>query len=387
MDIEQLPFNRRAASINRSIEGATNVALRAWDAVLGRAGLGGRAALYDDVHYEFIGGPSEVLRKKHYDKSLRLLWKAEPVMPWASFRDASDVEREAHERAIFELADKNMTGDERDARTRINSDEFRALLDRSYTPEQKRAVVAVLAAIGHGEAYAWLVSASLLNEVKSTGARAALTMQIVEEAKHFVVMRELVQAFGVPVPRQSAWEYLMLERTLKAKGLDRFFGMNVLVETIALSIFGLLSTHPGLEVLRLFHLDESRHTALPANYFKEFPMKARDAMSRRRQLSRMSMALPALPLVLYLEPDLAVLGIDAFDFAGSVMRKTFNLAVRSGFLDDRLARRQSEGFNRLLNLYCKATRPGHEFKDFMAADTTQGEKERAIERAIYGAAA
>lgn len=52
----------------------------------------------------------------------------------------------------------------------------------------------MLSAIGHGEAYAWLVSAELLGHVKSTGARAALTMQVLEEAKHFVVLRELLRA-------------------------------------------------------------------------------------------------------------------------------------------------------------------------------------------------
>ena len=51
------------------------------------------------------------------------------------------------------------------------------------------------------EAYAWLVSASLLTQVQSTGAKAAVTMQVMEEAKHFVVLRELIQAFGVDVPR------------------------------------------------------------------------------------------------------------------------------------------------------------------------------------------
>ena len=101
--------------------------------------------------------------------------------------------------------------------------------------------------------------------MKSTGARAALTLQVVEEAKHFVVLRELLQAFEVPIPRQSAWEYLFLEGVLGARGVERLYGMNVLVEGIALGLFGLLNHLPGLEVLRLFHLDESRHTGLPSN--------------------------------------------------------------------------------------------------------------------------
>ena len=59
----------------------------------------------------------------------------------------------------------------------------------------------LLTPVAHGEAYAWLVAADLLQDVKSTGARAAFTMQVLEEAKHFVVLRELIQAFdttGMP---------------------------------------------------------------------------------------------------------------------------------------------------------------------------------------------
>lgn len=382
MQFHERPVNPRAAELNRNVERVANGVLRSWDHVKELAHLGGRAAQYDDVHYEFVGGAQDGLRKKHYDKSLRLLWKAELSAPWSSFHDAGK-----HEGEIVELAEKSMTGEERSIRERITSAEFKALLDREYTVEQKRAIVAILSAIGHGEAYAWLVSASLLPQVKSTGAKAAVTMQVLEEAKHFVVMRELVEAFGVGVPRQSAWEYLLLEGTLKAKGLDRFFGMNILVESIALSIFGVLSTLPGLDVLRLFHLDESRHTALPMNYFKEFPLSRWQMRSPLGRVRRIKMTLPTLPLIMYLEPELAVLGIDAFDFAGSVMRKVTHLTERAGFLQPEDARQQNAFFNRVFNAHCRATRPGHVDKDFMSAECTQGEAELAVEREIFGDAA
>ncbi len=381
MQLKRLPVNERAVAMNRRVERVVNRVVRARDRWAERLGVGGRAAAYDDTHYEFIGGAKDELRKKHYDKSLRLLWKAEAVAPWSSFRDCTDEER-----LLLAEAERSLSPEERAERKRITSEEYRAFLDEHYTPRQKRAIVSFLAAIGHGEAYAWLVSASLLSEVKSTGARAALTMQVLEEAKHFVVMRELVQAFGVEVPRQSVWEYLLLEGTLKAKGLDKFFGMNVLVETIALSIFGSLSEMPGLEILRLFHLDEARHTALPANYFKEFPLDDKAKASLRSRVRRLWMTLPALPLVMLLEEELAEIGIDAFEFAGSVMRKVSALSERAGLLPAEVALRQAMLFNRIFNLYCRATRPGHEDRDFMAADTTSGEEERAVEREIFAAA-
>ncbi|KAB2898255.1 MAG: hypothetical protein F9K40_11635 [Kofleriaceae bacterium] len=382
MDFVELPVNQRAVRLNHAVEQTVNRAVRARDRLRARLGLRGRAADYDDVHYEFVGGANDEMRRKHYDKSLRLLWKAEAAAPWSTFRDLGPGER-----AISDMAEQSLTPAEREARAHIGTPEFRELLDRTYTPRQKQAIVNVLSAIGHGEAYAWLVSASNLRDVQSSGAKAAVTMQVVEEAKHFVVMRELVQAFGVPVPRQSAWEYLLLEGVLKADGLEKFYGMNVLVETIALSIFGALAHLPGLEILRLFHLDEARHTALPQNYFKEFPMTRRQQRSRRARRRRLGMALPTLPLVLLLEEDLAVLGIDAFDFAGSVLRKVSHLAERAGFLmpsppDVMLGR-----FNAIFNAYCRLTRPGHQHRDFMSADTSRDAVVARVEHGIFAGVA
>jgi hypothetical protein len=267
---------------NRALDRVLNRAVRSIDGVKGAVGLGGRRARYDDVRYEFEGGARDGLRKKHYDKSMRLLWKAEEHAPWSSFKDCTSAERN-----VLDMATRALTPEEEEARRRIGAPEFKALLQREYTLAERQAIVNILSAIGHGEAYAWLVSADLLADVKSTGARAALTMQVLEEAKHFVVLRELLQAFEVPIPRLSAWEYMFLEGVRKAPGLEKFYGMNVLVEGIALSLFGLLSDLPGLEVLRLFHLDESRHTALPSNYLQEFPLsrwKSLNPVARWRRL-------------------------------------------------------------------------------------------------------
>lgn len=380
MHFEKLTVNKRATQINADVERVVNTAVRTYDAVMGKLGLGGRRAAYDDEAYEFLGGAQDTLRKKHYDKSLRLLWKAEHAAPWTSFKDAGEAEK-----ALQGIAERGLNDAEKSARSRISSKEFKALLDREYTPTEKRALVKILSKIGHGEAYAWLVSASMLNEVKSTGARAAVTMQVMEEAKHFVVLRELIQAFDVGVPRQAVWDYMLLEGCLRAKGLNRFFGMNVLVETIALSIFGMLSDKPGLEVLRLFHLDESRHTALPDNYFREFPMTEWQKKSPAARLSRLVMSLPAVPLVLYLEPELAELGVDVFEFAGSVLRKAVHLAERSGFLLPLPGKPMLAMFNAIFNAYCRLTREHHEWRDYMASDTTGGAAEAAIEREIFGA--
>ncbi len=381
MEFKKAPVNRRVVQLNRWIEKGANFAIRSYDGVMGRLHLGGRRAAYDDLAYEFVGGAKDKLRAKHYDKSLRLLWKAEQHAPWSSFRDLTPAEKKVAEHALREL-----NPEEIELRERIAKPEFSEMLKQTYTPEQRAALVSILSTIGHGEAYAWLVSAELLGQLKSTGAKAAATMQVIEEAKHFVVLRELILAFDVSVPRLSAWEYLLLESALKAKGLEKFFGMNVLVEGVALSIFGLLSHLPGLEILRLFHLDESRHTALPINYFSEFDMSRWQKINPIAQLRRLRMIMPAIPMVFHLEEAAAELGIDIFEFTGSVLRKVLHLAQRAGYKMVLPPAVIASTINLLLNAYCLMTHPAHEFRDFTTAETTVGADQRAVEAEVFGLA-
>jgi hypothetical protein len=378
MQFDKIALIPETTQMVKRIERSANTLVRGVDRVLSQLSLGGRKAPYDDAVYEFLGGPADVMRTKHYDKSLRLLWKAERHAPFLGFRDETSEEKELESMAL-----RAMTSEEKAEVKRIGSVEYREMLDRTYTRREKQAIVNVLSAIGHGEAYAWLVSAQLLAEVKSTGARAALTMQVLEEAKHFLVLRELLRAFDVPIPRLSAPEYLMLERVFKAKGVEKLFGMNVLVEGIALGLFGMMSHLPGLEILRLFHLDESRHTGLPNNYFKEFPLASHGRVGPRTYLSRVSMLLPAILLIPTLEDDLAELGIDACDFGGSVIRKIATLAERNGFELPVSFDTLLKGLDKALNLYAKQSRRSHADRNFIAQETTRGSRELEIEGEVF----
>ena len=371
----------RASRAHDFLESRCNAALRGWDRTWARLGLGGRKAPYDDEGYEFLGGNQETLRRRHFEKSLRLLWKAELEAPWAGCKDANPLER-----SLGEAAAQTLDGAQAKARQEIASVAFRAKLDRLYRPEQKQALVNVMAMIGHGEAYAWLVSAELLGVVKSTGARAALTMQVFEEAKHFVVLRELILAFECEVPRLSAWEYLLLERSYKSRGLEKFFAMNVLVEGFALSLFGLLGEFPGLEILRLFHLDESRHAALPVNYLREFPLSRWERRSPLRRWRRLSLLLPAIPILVQAERDLAVLGIDSLEFGGALARKVIQTGERVGFEIAPGPRALRALLNGLFNAYRSASRAGHQWQDYLSAETSRGSA-LEVEADLYGPSA
>ncbi len=378
MEAQKIQLNPEVAATHRAFEERVNRVVRAKDRVRDRLGFGGRATNYDDTRYEFVGGPRDELRKKHYDKSLRLLWKAQRHLPWTTFRDASVDDGE-----LRRMAEGALEPNERVALKRVRSEEYAALLSKSYTPREKQALVNILSMLGHGEAYAWLVSADLLRDVKSTGARAALTMQVLEEAKHFVVLREVIRAFDCPVPRMSVWEYMLLEGVLRAKGVEKLFGMNVVVEGFALSLFGMMHDLPGLEILKLFHLDESRHTALPHNYFQEFPLSERESHGQAAKLRRLRMLLPAVPVFYQIEPDLAEFGIDSFAFGGSVIRKILHLAGRVGF-DLALPPEQlAKVLNGRFNAHCRRSRPAHSHQEFFLAETTTGTAELAVEREVF----
>jgi hypothetical protein len=380
MQFAKRPTSTRAAQVNRVVESVANRAVRVKDGLLSATRLGGRKAAYDDLHYEFEGGPGAEIQRKHYEKSLRLLWKAEADAPWTGHRDCTRMERELQDAAY-----RVMDDEEKDALKRLGTEEFKAMLKREYTQREREAMVAILAGIGHGEAYAWLVSAELLGEVQSTGARAALSCQVLEEAKHFLVLRELLRAFDVEIPRQSAWEYVLMEDVLKAGPLDKLFGMNIVIESIALSFFGLVSNWPGMEIIRLFHRDEARHAAMPSNYLASFPLPDKEQNSLRAQIKRLKMVIPAIALIPHIEEDMAELGVDAFEFGGSVIRRIATLSERNGYRfpvsNEKLLLLLEAGFN----AYCKVTRDDHELCRFMEANLTMGVEERAAEVELFGA--
>ena len=174
-----------------------------------------------------------------------------------------------------------------------------------------------------------------------------------------------------------------MERTLKSKGLEKFFGMNVLVENIAMGLFGMFGEMPGLEILKMFHLDESRHCALPVNYFDELPMSWWQKYSPYAQLRRLSMVLPAIPLLVSIEKDMAVLGVDSLEFGGSLVRKVFHMTDRVGFHMVIPPVVLTEMLNDAFNMYAKLTRKGHDYIDFMSSESVTGEEMARIEKEVF----
>lgn len=97
----------------------------------------------------------------------------------------------------------------------------------------------------------------------------------------------------------------------------------------------------------------------------------------------MLLVAPALPLMTYFERDFAVLGLDVYDFAGSMLRKVVHLSERVGFFLPMPGQKFLELVNADFNKRAKRTRVDHSFRKYHTVETTQGSAELAIEREVF----
>lgn len=341
-----------------------------------------RALPYDDRTATFIGGDMEGITHRNYETALRRLWKAEVVAPELGLHDASGEELRDHaDPAAATLREISRM------RAEIASKKFEETIRRHYTPGQRKALARLLSIILHGEAYALFTSASLLPVVKGTGPKLAMAMQVMEEAKHFIVMRELVKRIDRIYP-QSAWDFQLLEGVLKASPINRLFGMNVVVESVAMNFFSTFATFPGLEnVLKMFHLDESRHSGFPQSYTKEAPLSFLERHSPIRQLRRGWMLVPLFGLLFEVEDDAREIGIDIYEFGGKCLDKVFRLSERSGFYTTLNRKDAMRAYNLAINAYRKGvlrdSYPG--FTDFTLDKTVIRDVEmKRLEEEVFG---
>ena len=102
----------------------------------------------------------------------------------------------------------------------------------------------------------------------------AATSQAHDEARHFYVLRDYLQATGEEVPRLGGLARQMLVGILESDSLvHKLIGMQLLVESNALSIFKALADaklEPVLtELLPYYERDEARHVGLGVMYLPQ----------------------------------------------------------------------------------------------------------------------
>jgi hypothetical protein len=217
-------------------------------------------------------------------------------------------------------------------------------------PDKKEALKRIFAIIMWGELAAWRISAQLADGLVPLGAKMAATSQAFDEARHFYVMHDYLTELGYVPERMDRAPQALLDLVLKSDNLAyKLLGMQLMVETIALTIFQTvreLDVEPVLtELMKYYERDEARHVGLGMQYL---PSLMQD-MSKR-QVSQLitfqcRLLFWALAENKLLEPDFRVLGIDprkiierarkkqmaamqaAFDVLGIPFHRERNVAV------------------------------------------------------------
>jgi hypothetical protein len=89
-----------------------------------------------------------------------------------------------------------------------------------------------------GELAAWKISAQLADRLVPLEAKLAAASQVHDEARHFYVMHDYLEALGEKPRKLEFWAQRVLARTLGTDSLlKKLVGMQLTVETVAAVAF------------------------------------------------------------------------------------------------------------------------------------------------------
>lgn len=352
---------------------------------------------YDDKTATFEGGEMETLTQRNYEKAFVNLWKAETVAPYLGFHDASKADKAAavKDRVVVgayhgdgAICDDDPTVEIEDLVAHVTSEEVRREFQEAYSPAEREAICMIMSLLGHGEAYALYTSATLLPVVKGTGAKMGMAMQAMEEAKHFMVLREMLRTIDDIRPLHTSAR-MLFERVAGKDYYHKLFGMNVILESFATNLFSHFEDFPGLRhIMRAFHMDESRHCAFPQTYASLGNIPDHVTNDPKYQRARLLMLAPALPIIFDYKPYFETLGLDVFQFFGRFVAKVTRLSERSGFPMPQKREDILYGLNNLFNAYVRNFEPEkyEGYRDYTLLKDGEISKDMADrEREVFGA--
>ncbi len=151
-------------------------------------------------------------------------------------------------------------------------DELEAKHGGIHVPEEKREAMGhVFSVILWGELAAWNIAADLARVLPDVDAKMAATGQVFDEARHFRVLRDYLARAGVALPHVNPYGRRVLRMLLETDSpLQKLYGMQLLVENLALGIFKQVAeskVEPVLsELLQYIERDEARHVGLGVMY-------------------------------------------------------------------------------------------------------------------------
>src|ERR1700712_2052221 len=97
---------------------------------------------------------------------------------------------------------------------------------------ERKALSQIFSTIMWGELAAWKISAQLADVLVPLEAKLAESSQVHDEARHFYVMHDYLEALGEKPPVLDYWSKRVLTMTLGTKSLaKKLLGMQLTIET------------------------------------------------------------------------------------------------------------------------------------------------------------
>ena len=200
-------------------------------------------------------------------------------------------------------------------------------------PERRRALARVFSIIMWGELAAWKISAQLADRLVPLEAKLAAASQVHDEARHFYVMHDYLEALGERPGKLEFWARRVVERTLRTDNLlKKLIGMQLTVETVAFVAFQRvreLEVEPVLTGLMAYYeRDESRHIGLGVQLVPQMvsQLTIPEAVSLALfQLDLLSSTLFSLKTI---ESDLLAIGVDPRSMLGMAFRKQMDIETK-----------------------------------------------------------
>ncbi len=208
----------------------------------------------------------------------------------------------------------------------------------ALAPEKRRALARVFSIIMWGELAAWKISAQLADRLVPLEAKLAAASQVHDEARHFYVMHDYLDALGERPPKLEYWSERVIQKTLGTDSMvKKLIGMQLTVETIALVIFQRvreLEVEPVLsELLHYYELDEARHVGLGVQLVPQMMGELSVPGLIDVALFQLDLLSSTLISLKSIEPDLLALGLDPRSMLGLAFRKQsdINEKIRAEF--------------------------------------------------------
>jgi hypothetical protein len=180
---------------------------------------------------------------------------------------------------------------------------------------ERSALARVFSIIMWGELAAWKISAQLADRIVPLEGKLAAASQVHDEARHFYVMHDYLEALGERPKKMDFWARHVVEMTLATDNLaKKLLGMQLTIETIALTIFQRvreLGAEPVLsELLVYYERDEARHVGLGVQMLPALMAKMTVTEHVDIALFQLHLLVSTLASLKSIEPDLLSIGVD-----------------------------------------------------------------------------